>query len=80
VKTLLQGAIVVAAFVLANVVAAGVMLVLAPHVLALEDGPVKLAAVLLLGALAVAVAVIFLKGCIREIADQLQYGQGRRGG
>jgi len=79
-KTVLAGATMVALLILTNVVAAGVLLVLAPHVLALDDGPLKLCVIIGLGVLAVSCAIVFLKGCLREITDHLQYPPGRRGG
>lgn len=78
-RTFLAGAVVVAAFSAANLVAAGVMAVLGPQAIALE-GAAQLPAVIAVGGLALACALIFLKGCQKTLTDRLQYPAGRRGG
>lgn len=78
--TFLRGAIFVAILALGNLVAGGVLVLLGPQVLAMQESPLKVLAVIALGALAIMLAVLFIKGCIREVADQLQYPHRRRGG
>lgn len=79
-NTLLRGAVIVSIFMLANVVAAGVISVLGPHFVGLDDGPLKILAIIVLGILAVGCALAFLKGCLSALSDRLQYRRGHRGG
>lgn len=70
--------LLVGAFVGANVVAGGVLSLLGPQVLALEDGLPKALAVIAVGVLAVTCALIFLRGCMRGKGGPLQYRGDRR--
>lgn len=63
VKTALAGTFVVGALLLANVVGAGVFLVLVPIARAVPDELAQLGALLLVGLVAVACSVLFLFGC-----------------
>ena len=78
--TLLQGAIVVAILALANIVAGGVIVLLGTQVLAMDEGPVKLAAYLAVVVLAIGCAILMIKACIREVSEALQCPRGNRGG
>lgn len=87
-KTLGAGAAFLALFFLANVVAAGVMAVLMPYAMQLEDGDVF--AGIVVGLVAIASALAFLRGATFYLVallrvqphpnKGLESGQGRRGG
>ena len=72
-RQLAFGALMVAIFSLANVVAAGVFLVLGPLVPALvQDEADQIVPLAIIGTIAVFCAVVFLNGCLRSMVEQLQ--------
>ena len=71
--TLLRGAIVLAAFIGGNLVAGGILVLLGTQAIGLEEGPLKVLAMLTVMVLAVTCALVFVRGCMREIAEHLQY-------
>lgn len=79
-KTAAAGALLLALFALAQVVAAGVFAVLGPLALELEDELSQFIGLAVVGGLSVACALAFLKGSLRVATDQLQCRTGRRGG
>jgi len=79
-RIFLQGAVIVVVLSLGSLVAAGVYAVLGPQVLRMEEGPMKLLAVITVGLLAIGCAILFIQGALRAIQDHLQYGRGRRHG
>lgn len=79
-KTAIAGAAFLAVLMLAHVVAAGVVAVLGPIALELEDEGAQLAAVAVVAVLALGCGLAFLKGCLRFLIDQLQSPPARRGG
>lgn len=68
-KTFAAGAVLVLVLILANVVAAGVLAVLGPLALELEGEAARVSAVVLVGLLAVACALAFLRGALRVALD-----------
>lgn len=79
-KQLIAGAALVACLAMAQVVAAGVLQVLAPLALEPQDEGAQFVAMVAVGVLAVGCALAFLKGCLRVLIDQLQCRPSRRGG
>lgn len=71
---LLQGLVVVAVLVAANVVAAGVFLVLGPLV-PRGDVTVAVAGMAVVGVIAVACALLFLKGAMVSAARGFSFGK-----
>lgn len=74
----MQALALVVIFAAANVVAAGVLLVLGPYVLGLE-GPALVLAVLATFTAAVGAALLFIRGAIHAARDQLRYPRQRGG-
>lgn len=65
-KTLAGGAAVLSLFILANVVAAGVFVVLGPLVPSGDDA-IVVAGMVTIGVIAVACALLFFLGAVRQI-------------
>lgn len=63
------GALVLGALMMANVVAAGVMQLLGPLALEAQDETAQVVLVSIAGLLAIAAALLFLKGCLRALID-----------
>lgn len=80
IRDLAAGAVFLSALIAANIVAAGVFAVLGPLALEIDDELYQLLVLMLVGAMAVLCALVFLKGCVRVLVDQLQCRAGRRGG
>lgn len=68
-RALASGALVLGALLMANVVAAGVMAVLGPLAARAEDPTAQVAGVAVVGVMAIAAALLFLKGCLRVLID-----------
>lgn len=72
-RQIVFGAVLIAIFALANVVAAGVFLVLGPLVPAfVQDESDQIVPLAIVGTIAVFCAVVFLNGCLRSMVEQLQ--------
>lgn len=79
-KNALAVAVFILAMVLAQVVGVGVITVLGPLALEIDEPTVQLVAVAVASLLGLVCALIFLKGCLRLLIDQLQSPPARRGG
>jgi len=62
-------ALVLAAMVMANVVAAGVMQLLGAIALEAQDETAQVVGVTLAGLLSIAASILFLKGCLRAVIE-----------
>jgi len=84
-KNLGEGAALVLILVLANVVAGGVFALLGPLALEIADEGMQVAATVLVGVIAVACALVFLRGAVVSFVlanpnKGLESPPGRRGG
>jgi hypothetical protein len=79
-RNLATAALLLAALVMANVVAAGVMVVIAQAAEPIADEQDRLWVIAVSGALGVASALLFLRGCLTAALEHLQCLPARRGG
>lgn len=78
--TFIRGAVIAAIFALGNLVAGGILVLLGTQAMKLPDGALKTALMIAIMLLAVGCALIFIKGCMRELDERLQYRSRRQTG
>lgn len=79
-KSLLAGIVLLLLLLMANVVGAGVFMVLAPLAQAISDEDLQLVVLGLVGAAAIGAALCFLLGSLRAVVASLQSSPRQRGG